>query len=78
MSHKNKHKQAIAEDHNRQYQNTTAQEDEELARGVIELIQAELTSDSLSQWVASKKCIENRVMKSLGLQSKYRSDGSLR
>ena len=70
-------KQAVKA-HNEAYEQTTAQEDEALARGVIELIQGELTPDSLDQWVASKKCIENRVLKSLGLQSKYRSDGSLR
>ena len=70
-------KQAVT-DHNEAYEQTTAAEDEELARGVIELIQGELTPDSMDQWVASKKCIENRVMKGLGLQSKYRSDGSLR
>ena len=68
----------MAEKHNREYQQSTAAEDEALARGVIELIQAELTPDSMDQWVASKKCIENRVLKSLGLQSKYRADGSLR
>lgn len=72
------HKEALAEDHNREYQQSTAAEDEALAHGVIELIQAELTPDSMDQWVASKKCIENRVLKSLGLQSKYRADGSLR
>ena len=70
-------KQAVT-DHNEAYEQTTAAEDEELARGVIELIQGELTPDSMDQWVASKKCIENRVLKSLGLQSKYRADGSLR
>ena len=70
-------KQAVT-DHNEAYEQTTAAEDEALARGVIELIQGELTPDSMDQWVASKKCIENRVMKGLGLQSKYRSDGSLR
>ena len=70
-------KQAVT-DHNEAYEQTTAAEDEALARGVIELIQAELTPDSMDQWVASKKCIENRVLKSLGLQSKYRADGSLR
>ena len=78
MSTTKAHKEAIAEDHNREYQVQTAAEDEEMARKVIELIQSELEPETLKGWRDSSRAIENRVMSSLGLQSKYRSDGSLR
>jgi hypothetical protein len=72
------HKEAIAEDHNRQYKGQTASEDEEMARKVIELIQSELEPETLKGWRDSCRSIENRVKKSLGLQSKYRADGTVR
>lgn len=72
------HKEALIEDHNREYEQTTAQEDEQIAKRVIEIIVAELKPSSLDGWKESQKCIENRVKKSLGLQSKYRADGTVR
>ena len=72
------HKKALVENHNRDYEQTTAQEDEQLAKDVIAIIVAELEPESLEGWKQSQKCIENRVMKSLGLQSKYRADGTVR
>ena len=74
----NKHKEALVENHNRDYEQTTAQDDEQLAKEVIEIIVAELKPESLEGWKQSQKCIENRVKKSLGLQSKYRADGTVR
>ena len=75
---KSQHKKALAEEHNRNYEQLTAEEEEQIARRVIEIVEAELEPESLEQWRESKTRIRNRVINNLGLQSKYRSDGSLR
>lgn len=71
-------KKALAEEHNRNYEQLTAAEEEQIARRVVEIIQAELEPESMDQWKQSKTRIKNRVTNSLGLTSKYRADGSRR
>lgn len=72
------HKEALIEDHNREYDEMTAEQEEIICRRVIELIQDEVKPETLQGWRDTNRCIQNRVKRTLGLQSKYRADGTLR
>lgn len=91
MTNDKAHQQALAEEHNRQYQQTTAEDDSAIAKEVIDIIQKELSDyiswctehpelpqKSMRDWQEGNVAIRNRTIKALGLQSKYTASGERR
>lgn len=85
------HQQALLVEHNRQYQQTTAEDDSAIAKEVIDIIQKELSDyiswctgnsnmpqKSMRDWLEGNVAIRNRTIKALGLQSKYTASGERR
>jgi len=85
------HQQALTEEHNRQYQQTTAEDDSAIAKEVIDIIQTELSDyiswltahpdmeqKTMRDWHDGNVAIRNRTIRALGLQSKYTASGERR